>query len=111
MDFDRVLNDALRASLSSRATAKEQRFVQKTYPLGSGGIDLTKALALSDELEDEEVIRKMLPADGRFVAGQGGTQKGMTTHEAVDRIRELRKGVTLGGGVSINELVDEGRKH
>ena len=58
VEFDKVLNDALRASLSSRAAAKEQRFVQKTYPLGSGGIDLTKALAMSDELEDEEVIRR-----------------------------------------------------
>jgi hypothetical protein len=111
LDLDRVLNDALRASLSSRARAKEHRFVQKTYPLGSGGIDLTKALALSDELEDEEVIRKMRLADGRFVAEQGCGKEGMTAHEAVDRIRELRKGATLGGGISVKELVDEGRKH
>ena len=57
VEFDEVLNDALRAGLSSRATAKEQRFVQKTYPLGAQ-VDLTKALALADEVEDEEVIRE-----------------------------------------------------
>jgi hypothetical protein len=50
-------------------------------------------------------------ADGRFVAEQGGTQKGMTAHEAVDRIRDLRKGVTLGDDISVSELLDEGRKH
>lgn len=29
--------------------------------------------------------------------------------EAVERIKELRKGIILGGGVTIKELIDEGR--
>jgi len=64
LEFDRVLNEAVRAGLSSGATANE-RFVQKTYSLGSGRVDLTKALALSDDLSDEETVRKMRLAEGR----------------------------------------------
>ena len=30
--------------------------------------------------------------------------------EAVKRIRELRKGITLGGGPSIKEMINEGRR-
>ena len=50
-------------------------------------------------------------AEGRFAAEQGGGPKGMTAHEAVDRIRELRKCVTPGDEISVKELVDEGRKY
>jgi len=64
LEFDRVLNEAVRAGLSSGATANE-RFVQKTYSLGSGRVELTKALALSDDLSDEETVRKMRLAEGR----------------------------------------------
>jgi hypothetical protein len=64
LDFDRVLNEATRAGFSSRATDKPQRFVQKTYPLGAQA-DVTKALALSDDLEDEETIRKLRDAERR----------------------------------------------
>jgi len=39
--------------------------VQKTYRVGSEHVDLTKALALADELADEEVIRKMKQAEIR----------------------------------------------
>jgi hypothetical protein len=64
LEFDRVLNEAVRAALSSDAKGNDRRFVQKTYPLGSR-VDLTKALALSDELEDDEVVRKMRLVEGR----------------------------------------------
>jgi hypothetical protein len=64
LEFDRVLNEAVRAALSSDAKGNDLRFVQKTYPLGSR-VDLTKALAFSDELEDDEVVRKMRLAEGR----------------------------------------------
>jgi hypothetical protein len=56
----------------------------------------------------EQVVEEALE---RFAAEQGGRPKGMTAHEAVDRIRELRKGVTLGDEISVKELVDEGRKY
>ena len=64
LEFDKVLNDTLRSVLSSPPSDKGQRFVQKTYPLGAP-VHLTKALAMADELEDEEVIRKMRLAEGR----------------------------------------------
>jgi hypothetical protein len=59
LDFDRVLNEAVRAGLSSPAPAVRPRFVQPTYHLGSDRLDLTKALALAAELEDKEIIRKL----------------------------------------------------
>ncbi len=63
LEFDHVLNDAIRAGLSSRGTNNDRRFVQKTYPLGSEGVDLAKALALSADIEDEERVRKMREAE------------------------------------------------
>ena len=64
VDFDRVLNEAVRSGLAVSAT-KGRRFVQKTYSMGSDHLDLTHALALANELEDEETIRKMRLAEGR----------------------------------------------
>jgi uncharacterized protein with von Willebrand factor type A (vWA) domain len=55
----------------------------------------------------EQVVEEALE---RLVAEQGGKKKGMTADEAVNRIRKLRKGITLGG-ISVEELVNEGRKH
>lgn len=46
----------------------------------------------------------------RLVADQPPAEKRMTVQEAVDRIRELRKGNTLGG-LSIKDLINEGRKY
>jgi hypothetical protein len=65
VEFDRALNEAIRAGLASSITGKGRRFVQKTYPMGSDHLDLTHALALADELEDQETIRKMRLAEGR----------------------------------------------
>jgi hypothetical protein len=59
LDFDRVLNDAVRAGLSSQASAASRRFLQPTYHLGSDRLDLTKALVLAAELEDSEIARKL----------------------------------------------------
>ena len=65
VEFDRALNDAVRAGLASKAPGESRRFMQKTYSAGSDHIDLTHALALADELEDEEIIRKMRLAEGQ----------------------------------------------
>jgi hypothetical protein len=65
LDFDRALNDALRAGLSSEGGETGRRFVQKTYSCGPERVDLTKAQALADELTDEEAIRKMRIFEGR----------------------------------------------
>ena len=63
LDFDRTLNEAVRAGLS--ASVASRRYVQNTDSLGSQHVDLTKALALADDLEDRETIRKMGLFEGR----------------------------------------------
>jgi hypothetical protein len=59
LDFDQAINETLRAGLSSESGATERRFVQKVYSCGPALVDLTKALALADELDDKETIRKI----------------------------------------------------
>jgi Arc/MetJ-type ribon-helix-helix transcriptional regulator len=56
----------------------------------------------------EEVVTRALEtlAEKEQHAATTGT---MTPTEAVDDIRELRKGVTLGG-LRIRDLIDEGRR-
>lgn len=65
IDFDRAVNDAIRAGFASNGNGSGQRFVQPTYAAGSDHLDLTHALALADELEDEETLRKMRLAECR----------------------------------------------
>jgi hypothetical protein len=55
----------------------------------------------------EQVVEEALE---RLAAERGTVWKRMTPQEAVDRIRELRKGTTLGG-ISVKELINEGRKY
>ena len=55
----------------------------------------------------EQIIEMALE---RLVADQPPAKKRMTAQEAVDRIRELRKGNTLGG-LSVKDLINEGRKY
>lgn len=59
LDFNRVLNEAVRAGLSSQGAAARPRFIQPTYHLGTDRLDLTKALAFADELEEAEILRKL----------------------------------------------------
>lgn len=65
VDLDRAINDAIRAGLAPSTDDTRGRFVQKTYSAGSDHLDLTHALALADELEDAEIIRKMRLTEGR----------------------------------------------
>jgi len=55
VDFNQVLNDAIRTA----PAPNKERLVQKTYSLGSDQTDVKHALALADELEDQERLRKM----------------------------------------------------
>lgn len=57
--FKTVLNSALRHGLSHKA--KPKRFRQPTAHMGqpAPGVNLTKALALADALEDAEIIREL----------------------------------------------------
>lgn len=60
--FKEVVNRALRAGVDSlRGQAKGKPYRVKTYNMGPPlpGVNLDKALALADALEDEERIRKM----------------------------------------------------
>jgi hypothetical protein len=59
LSFKKALNEALKAGLASaRGAAKP--FVQKTYSLGAvHNVRLDKALAISDAIEDKELLRKL----------------------------------------------------
>ncbi len=61
VSFKKALNDAVRSGLGARP-ATDDRYTTPKH-MGAPRIDLTKALALSGELEDEELIRKA--AEGR----------------------------------------------
>jgi len=54
--FKQVLNEVVRSSLG--ATAMTKPFAQPVYSLGRSRIDLTKALSLSADLEDQETLAK-----------------------------------------------------
>jgi hypothetical protein len=56
-----VVNEALRAGLSARKSRPARRYRLKPVPLGGvlPGVDLDKALALAEALEDREIARKL----------------------------------------------------
>jgi hypothetical protein len=56
--FKDALNSVLRRGLAGESETRP--FRQRTYAMGvRPGIDLTKALQLAAELEDEEIVRKL----------------------------------------------------
>lgn len=60
--FKQVVNETLRNGLSANhAQAARKPFKLETVSLGGPmpGVNLDKALALADAMEDEEIIRKM----------------------------------------------------
>ncbi len=57
--FKQVLNNAVRAGLRSAPLKRRKPFKQPTVHMGKPLVDLTKALALAAELEDEAIIAKM----------------------------------------------------
>lgn len=59
--FKQVLNAAIREGLRSRQNRSIKPFRQKTYDLGAPLVELTKALALSTQLEDNDMMAKMRP--------------------------------------------------
>jgi hypothetical protein len=58
--FKQVLNDALRQALSAPA-AISTPFVQQRFAMGRPRIDLTKALALAGELDDQHTMTRYRP--------------------------------------------------
>jgi hypothetical protein len=57
--FKSVCNDALRAGLAKKPAAKRKKFTFPSYNMGQPTMDLTKALAIAAEMEDQEIIRKL----------------------------------------------------
>lgn len=57
--FKQVLNRAVRDGLRNRAARKPARFRQRTFAMGTPTVDLTKALALSAELDDLDARDKI----------------------------------------------------
>ena len=57
----KLLNEVIRCGLTqpARPRRKTGRFRQKTHDMGPPLVDLTKALALAGQLEDEEIIKKL----------------------------------------------------
>jgi hypothetical protein len=58
LSFKDALNSTVRAGLVAERGGRRP-FVQKTYSMGPEKVDLTKALQLAADLEDEETIRKL----------------------------------------------------
>jgi hypothetical protein len=59
VSFKQAVNDAVRQGLSSPAVVRAEPFVQPTYSLGRVRVDLTKALALASDLEDQDLVAKL----------------------------------------------------
>lgn len=55
--FKKAINETIRAGLQYGARPKAYRVRAK--PMGPPRVDLTKALQLAGQLEDEEVVRKL----------------------------------------------------
>lgn len=59
ISFKAAINATLRAGLESRG-GRGRPYQEQTHHLGvRPGVDLTKALQLAAEVEDEEIIRKL----------------------------------------------------
>lgn len=56
MSFKAAINHGLRVGL--RQSGSDRPFETQSRPMG-GRLDLTKALQLAGDLEDEEILRKM----------------------------------------------------
>ena len=61
--FKQAVNEAVREGLSAPKTLRAEPFVQPTHAMGKMKVDLTKALSLAGELEDQAAIAKL--AQGR----------------------------------------------
>ena len=52
LSFKQAVNEAIRAGIGARAEQSKVHF--RTYPMGEAIVDVTKALRLAGELEDQE---------------------------------------------------------
>ena len=59
MSLTQLVNDVLRRGLDAPDIERRPPTRQTTFAMGPPRVDLTKALAIADALEDEEVSRKL----------------------------------------------------
>lgn len=59
ISFKQAVNDTVREGLSSSAVLRAEPFVQPSFSLGRVRVDLTKALSLATDLEDQELVAKL----------------------------------------------------
>jgi len=72
---------------------------------------LKEQLAASPDSSPEEIIERALETFAqRQAENNGSNERKMTPAEALDAILELRKTQTLGG-ITIRDLINEGRKY
>lgn len=57
--FKEVINETLQAGLHAQPAKSRKKIVLPTYNMGPPKVDLTKALAIAAEMEDEEIMRKL----------------------------------------------------
>ena len=57
LTFKQALNEAIRAGMTIRSPGEQQTF--PTFDMGEPLIDLTKALRLAGELEDDELVGRI----------------------------------------------------
>lgn len=57
LSFKQALNQAIRAGVANTAGAKVEPFRQRSFGLGRPRVDLTKALSLAGELDDQRITR------------------------------------------------------
>jgi prevent-host-death family protein len=72
----------------------------------------THLSALLDAVErgEEIIITRRGKPVGRLVADDGTTKNREAAFKAADRIRQRAKHMTLGPGLTICQLIDEGRE-
>lgn len=56
--FNRTVREGLEA-LKSKASKPKKPYREKTFNMGKPKVDLTKALQIAAELENEEILRKL----------------------------------------------------
>jgi len=57
LSFKQALNQAIRAGAAGASGAKVEPFRQRSFGLGRPRVDLTKALSLAGELDDQRTTR------------------------------------------------------
>jgi prevent-host-death family protein len=69
----------------------------------------TQLSQLLDQVEKGEAVT--ITRRGRPVAVLAPARPAKTGEEWLAEVKRLRKGITLGGTVTIRQLIDEGRKY